>query len=245
MNHFKSSAELKASAREHLLGHYGTVIGAFLIVAAITSAVTLAVSLIVDINTIPGTVIYYAIMFLVSVLTGLFSSGSAYLYLKLICGRPVSVGDLFYGFQLCPDKAIIIQAWITLITYLSSLPQIILNCLILANITNTDKILRYMLPYALSLNLSGVVSVMLSLFYAQTYFLLHDFPQYTARELLQKSRRLMVHHKGRLFYLYVSFLPLMLLGLLSCGLAMLWIIPYMAATEAEFFLDLIQHNTNC
>lgn len=214
MNHFKSSAELKASAREHLLGHYGTVIGAFLIVAAITSAVTLAVSLIVDINTIPGTVIYYAIMFLVSVLTGLFSSGSAYLYLKLICGRPVSVGDLFYGFQLCPDKAIIIQAWITLITYLSNLPQIILNCLILANITNTDKILRYMLPYALSMILSGVVSVMLSLFYAQTYFLLHDFPQYTAKELLQKSRRLMVHHKGRLFYLYVSFLPLMLLGLL-------------------------------
>ena len=198
-----------------------------------------------DINTIPGTVIYYAIMFLVSVLTGLFSSGSAYLYLKLICGRPVSVGDLFYGFPLCPDKAIIIQAWITLITYLSSLPQIILNCLILANITNTDKILRYMLPYALSMILSGVVSVMLSLFYAQTYFLLHDFPQYTAKELLQKSRRLMVHHKGRLFYLYVSFLPLMLLGLLSCGLAMLWIIPYMAATEAEFFLDLIQHNTNC
>ncbi len=236
---------MKASAREHLLGHYGTVIGAFLIVAAITSAVTLAVSLIVDINTIPGTVIYYAIMFLVSVLTGLFSSGSAYLYLKLICGRPVSVGDLFYGFQLCPDKAIIIQAWITLITYLSNLPQIILNCLILANITNTDKILRYMLPYALSMILSGVVSVMLSLFYAQTYFLLHDFPQYTAKELLQKSRRLMVHHKGRLFYLYVSFLPLMLLGLLSCGLAMLWIIPYMAATEAEFFLDLIQHNTNC
>lgn len=198
-----------------------------------------------DINTIPGTVIYYAIMFLVSVLTGLFSSGSAYLYLKLICGRPVSVGDLFYGFQLCPDKAIIIQAWITLITYLSNLPQIILNCLILANITNTDKILRYMLPYALSMILSGVVSVMLSLFYAQTYFLLHDFPQYTAKELLQKSRHLMVHHKGRLFYLYVSFLPLMLLGLLSCGLAMLWIIPYMAATEAEFFLDLIQHNTNC
>lgn len=236
---------MKVSAREHLLGHYGTVIGAFLIVVAIMGAISLAVSLIVDISTIPGTVIYYAIMFLVSVLTGLFSSGSAYLYLKLICGRPVSVGDLFYGFQLCPDKAIVIQAWITLITYLSSLPQIILNYLMLANITHADKMLRYMLPYALSMILSGTVSVMLSLFYAQTYFLLHDFPQYTAKELLQKSRRLMVHHKGRLFYLYVSFLPLMLLGLLSCGLAMLWIIPYMAATEAEFFLDLIQHNTNC
>lgn len=243
MNQFKSSAELKASAREHLLGHYGTVTGAFMITGLLTSIITLAVSLIVDLSTIPGTIIYYAIMFLVSVLTGLFSSGSAYLYLKLICGRPVSVGDLFYGFQLCPDKAIIIQAWITLITYIASLPQIILNYMMLANVNHLNKLMNLMLPYALSLIFSGVVSVMLGLFYAQAYFLLHDFPQYTAKELLQKSRRLMVHHKGRLFYLYVSFLPLMLLGFLSFGLALLWVVPYMAATEAEFFLDLIRHNT--
>lgn len=243
MNQFKSSAELKASAREHLLGHYGTAIGALMIMGALTGTITLAVSLIVDLSTIPGTVIYYAIMFLVSVLTGLFSSGSAYLYLKLICERPVSVGDLFYGFQLAPDKAIIIQAWISLITYIASLPQIILNYLMMANANHLDKVMNLMLPYALSLILSGVVTVMLGLFYAQTYFLLHDFPQYTAKELLQKSRRLMVHHKGRLFYLYVSFLPLMLLGFLSFGLALLWVVPYMTATEAEFFLDLIRHNT--
>lgn len=245
MNQFKSSAELKASAREHLLGHYGTTIGALMIMGALTGTITLAVSLIVDLSTIPGTIIYYAIMFLVSVLTGLFSSGSAYLYLKLICGRPVSVGDLFYGFQLAPDKAILIQAWISLITYIASLPQIILNYIMMANASHLDKIMNLMLPYALSLILSGAVSVMLGLFYSQTYFLLHDFPQYTARELLQKSRRLMVHHKGRLFYLYVSFLPLMFLGFLSFGLALLWVIPYMTATEAEFFLDLIKHHTNC
>lgn len=243
MSQFKSSAELKANAREHLLGHYGTAIGAFLITGALIGIITIAVSLIVDLSTIPGTIIYYAIMFLVSVLTGLFSSGSAYLYLKLICGRPVSVGDLFYGFQLCPDKAIVIQAWITLITYIASLPQIILDYIMIANANHLDKMMNLMVPYALSLILSGVVSVMLGLFYAQTYFLLHDFPQYSAKELLQKSRRLMVHHKGRLFYLYVSFLPLMLLGFLSFGLALLWVIPYMTATEAEFFLDLIRHNT--
>lgn len=243
MNQFKSSSELKASAREHLLGHYGTVIGAFLLMGLILGTATIAVSLVVDLSTIPGTIIYYAIMFLISVLTGLFTSGNAYLYLKVICGRPVSVGDLFYGFQLCPDKAITIQAWITLITYIANLPQIILNYIMMTNFHRMDQVMNLMLPYALSLILSGVVSVMLGLLYEQAFFLLHDFPQYTAKELLQKSRRLMVHHKGRLFYLYVSFLPLMLLGLLSCGLALLWVIPYMAATEAEFFLDLIQHNT--
>lgn len=240
MSRFKSSAELKASAREHLLGHYGTVIGAFLLMGLILGTATIAVSLVVDLSTIPGKIIYYAIMFLISVLTGLFTSGNAYLYLKVICGRPVSVGDLFYGFQLCPDKAITIQAWITLITYIANLPQIILNYIMMTNFHRMDQVMNLMLPYALSLILSGVVSVMLGLLYEQAFFLLHDFPQYTAKELLQKSRRLMVHHKGRLFYLYVSFLPLMLLGLLSCGLALLWVIPYMAATEAEFFLDLIQ-----
>lgn len=243
MSRFKSSAELKASAREHLLGHYGTVIGAFLLMGLILGTATIAVSLVVDLSTIPGTIIYYAIMFLISVLTGLLTSGNAYLYLKVICGCPVSVGDLFYGFQLCPDKAITIQAWITLITYIANLPQIILNYIMMTNFHRMDQVMNLMLPYALSLILSGVVSVMLGLLYEQAFFLLHDFPQYTAKELLQKSRRLMVHHKGRLFYLYVSFLPLMLLGLLSCGLALLWVIPYMAATEAEFFLDLIQHNT--
>lgn len=243
MNQFKSSAELKASAREHLLGHYGTAIGAYLIMTAILGTVTIAVSLIVDITTVVGTVIYYGIMFLISLLIGLFSSGSAYLYLKIICGRPVSVGDLFYGFQLCPDKAIAIQAWITLITFVASLPEFVLNSVILSNISHPDKIVGLMLPYALSLILSGVVSVLVGLFYAQTFFLLHDFPQYTAKELLKKSRRLMVHHKGRLFYIYVSFIPLMLLGLLSFGLALLWVLPYMAATEAEFFLDLIRNNS--
>ena len=174
MSRFKSSAELKASAREHLLGHYGTVIGAFLLMGLILGTATIAVSLVVDLSTIPGTIIYYAIMFLISVLTGLFTSGNAYLYLKVICGRPVSVGDLFYGFQLCPDKAITIQAWITLITYIANLPQIILNYIMMTNFHRMDQVMNLMLPYALSLILSGVVSVMLGLLYEQAFFLLHE-----------------------------------------------------------------------
>lgn len=243
MNSFKSSAELKASAREHLLGHYGTVIGAELILLVFSGAVSMAANLLVDITTVIGSIIYYTILFFISILMGLFTSGTCYLYLKLICGRPISISDLFYGFQFAPDKAITVQTWITLISYAASLPQFILTCKISLVGPNMEKITALLLPYSLSLIFSGTVSVVLSLFYAQTFYLLHDFPQYTAQELLQKSRRLMVHHKGRLFYLYVSFLPLMLLGLFSFGLALLWVVPYMTATQTEFFLDLIRHNS--
>ncbi|MDE6319111.1 MAG: hypothetical protein K2M22_05290, partial [Lachnospiraceae bacterium] len=67
MNQFKSSAELKASAREHLLGHYGTVIGAEMLLLGLSGSVSLAVSLLVDITTVIGSVIYYAILFFISV----------------------------------------------------------------------------------------------------------------------------------------------------------------------------------
>lgn len=254
MNRFKSSAELKASAREHLLGHYGTAIGAFMLMGLLIGTVSCVVVFLVPPYTVVNVILYYVIMFLVSALTGLFNSGLSYLYLKLVCGRPVSVGDLFYGFQMCPDKAIIMQAWITLITYLASLPQIVItymmnkvsmseNMTLLLTESQMTQLMKFMLPYSLSLILSGVVSVVLSLIYAQAFFLLHDFPQYSATELLKKSRRLMVHHKGRFFYLCVSFIPLFLLAFLSWGLALLWVMPYIFATEAEFFLDLIKNNT--
>lgn len=260
MNRFKSSAELKASAREHLLGHYGTAIGAFLIMGFFIGVVSCVVSFLVPPYTIINVILYYSIMFLVSILSGLFTSGLSYLYLKLVCGRPVSVSDLFYGFRLHPNKAVSMQAWITLLTYIASLPQIVITYMInrismrggttgflsetlFFSENQMSQLMKLMLPFSLSLILSWVVSVMLNLIYAQAFFLLHDFPQYSARDLLKKSRRLMVHHKGRLFYLCVSFIPLFLLGFLSFGLALLWVLPYMAATEAEFFLDLIRNNT--
>lgn len=169
---------------------------------------------------------------------GLLVSGNCFLYLKISCGRPVTVGDIFYGFRLCPDKALMIQLWITLISYIANLPMIIIGY----QMTSSVSSLTLMLPYSLAMILSYAVSIILSLIYQQAFYLLHDFPQYSARELLTMSRRLMKGHKGRLFYIYVSFLPLVLVSLLSCGIAMLWVAPYMAATQAEFFLDVIKNS---
>lgn len=72
---------------------------------------------------------------------------------------------------------------------------------------------------------------------------MHDFPQYSARELLSMSRKLMIGNKVRLFYIYLSYMPLLLLGILSCGIALLWIIPYMNATLAEFYMDIVRNTS--
>lgn len=241
MNNFKkykSSAELKAIAKEHMFGRYGTAVGASVIVMLIVGFINFFSTIFLDTMTIPGIVLNYLISFVVSVLAGLFTSGESYFYLRICCGRPVMVKDVFYGFKLFPNKAVSIQFYISVWIYLSMLPMTVFSYMVMNDANNAPL----MLAYSLAMILYGVVSMMISLIYSQAFFLLHDFPDYSVKELLGMSKKLMKGSKGRLFYIIVSFLPLMLLSLLSCGIAYLWLVPYMNATCAEFFLDLIKNN---
>lgn len=240
LNRYKSSSELKAIAKEHLFGKYSTAIGALIIVFMIVSFVSFFSTIFINTTTIVGIVLNFLVSFVISVLTGLFTSGERYFYLKISCGRPVTISDVFYGFKLFPNKAVLIQLYLSICLYIAMLPMTITSYMV----TRSPKNSLLMLLYSLSMILYGVVTIIISLVYSQAMFLLHDFPNYSAKELLAMSRKLMNGSKGRLFYLNVSFLPLLLLGILSCGIAYLWLVPYMNATRTEFFLDLMKNNHN-
>ena len=236
MNKFKSSAELKALAKEHMLGKYGVTIGATLVMSLIIGFVSMFSTIFLDTTTIIGLVLNFLISFVISVLTGLFTSGETYFFLKIACGKQVTFSDIFYGFKLFPNKAVLIQLYITSWLYIAMLPMTIFSYLVQKNPTNAVL----MLFYSLALILYLVVAVIISVVYSQAFYLLHDFPNYSVKELLVMSRKIMKGSMGRYFYLTVSFIPLTLLGILSCGIVLFWIIPYMNATYAEFFLDLMK-----
>lgn len=236
MSSLRSSAELKAAAKEHMFGHYGTAIGAWLLVTVSTMFFSLAATAFVeDTTTVPGMCLYITVSYAISVLTGLLASGSAYFYLKIVCGQHVTVNDIFYGFRFYPDKALLIQAWTALFTYVFDLPRFIVTSRLSASPDAQE-----LLIYAACTILSLIVPVIINLFYGQAFFLLHDFPQYTPRELLATSRRLTRGRRLKLLYIYVSFLPYLVPCVLSCGIAMLWVLPYINATLAEFYLDLVR-----
>lgn len=237
LNRYKSSSELKALAKEHMFGKYGTAIGAFIVVFMIITLTSFFSTIFIDTTKVVGIVINFIISFIISVLTGLFTSGEKYFYLKISCGQPVTVNDVFYGFQLFPNKAILIQLFLTLCIYISMVPMTILSYMVVRD----PKDAMLTLFYSLSLIFYGLVTMILSLLYSQAFYLLHDFPNYSAKELLAMSRKLMKGSKGRLFYLIMSFIPLLMLGILSCGIAYLWLMPYINATMAEFFLDLVKN----
>ena len=236
MNKYKSSAELKALAKEHMLGKYGVAIGAAVIVSLITGFITLFSTIFLDTATVIGVILNFLISFVISFLTGLFVYCEAYFYLKIACGKQVTISDVFYGFKLFPNKAVLLQLFLAVWLYLGMLPMTILSYMV----SKDPKNAVLMLMYSLSMILYLVVVVVISIIYAQIFFLLHDFPNYSVKELLTMGRKIMKGSMGRYFYLTVSFIPLLLLSLLSCGIALLWVTPYMNATYAEFFLDLMK-----
>lgn len=237
LHRYQSSTELKAAAKEHLFGKYGTVVSAVAAVAAISAVVAAFCMALIDSDTVPGIILLYIILCVLFVLFGLFLSGIAYFSLKLSCGRSVAINDIFYGFQMFPGKALLIQLYLALWVCTAALPICFLFYFLHQEIQKPALILICSL---MSIG-GGVVIVMVILNYLQAFFLLHDFPNYSVTELLSLSRRLMNGSKFRFFYLLASFIPLMLLGWLSYGIAYLWLLPYMCTTLAGFFLDLIKN----
>ena len=69
-----------------------------------------------------------------------------------------------------------------------------------------------------------------------------DFPAYTAKQIMRTSRNVMKGHKARLFYLGVTLIPYYLLSFLSCGIALLWVIPFRKTLLTNFYLDLMHRD---
>lgn len=235
MKEHLSSAGLKALAKGQLLGHYGTAVGAYALHLLCVTAASAAAYFLIDTSSVLGTVIYYAATFIISLLSGLFVCGEAYIYLKLACSRPIFVKDLFWGFQNAPNKILKMQAVLALISTVCNLPTAFLPLLY----QQPDN--PYFLLFFIILMLIGcAVNIILELMFSQCYYLMLDFPQYSARDTLKMSCKIMKGNKGRLFYINISFLPLFLLGLCTCCITYLWIFPYFQAVEANFYLDLMK-----
>ena len=71
--------------------------------------------------------------------------------------------------------------------------------------------------------------------YSMAYYVKLDHPDYGWKACIDESRRLMDGHKWEKFVLDLSFLGWIFVGALCLGVGTLWVTPYMAATEAQFY----------
>ncbi len=92
----------------------------------------------------------------------------------------------------------------------------------------------YIMLWSLLLIIPGIIA---GFSYAMTFFILADNPDIGAGEALERSKRVMKGNRWKLFSLYCRFIGWFLLAILTCGIGLLWVQPYMFTSMAAFYED--------
>ena len=100
-------------------------------------------------------------------------------------------------------------------------------------------IIVYVVLWLLLLIVPGILA---ALSYSQTFFILADDNSISARDAMNKSKAMMKGKRYDLFCLGCRFIGWGLLCIITLGIGLLWLIPYMHISFAKFYDDL-KNNT--
>jgi len=221
-----------------MLGKYRNAISILLASDLILNTISLFTT--TAYNSTLGIIIGVIISFILTIFGTILSVGQCSFYLNIACEQPYQFSDLFTGFKIHPDKTIITQVITQLLTLLPLIPAIVV--MLITTAFYAQNIVISFLVACFLLIIGAGISWWISLRFSQVYYLLLDFPDYSAMDLLKMSWKLMKGNVGRLLYIQVSFLPLMLAGFMSFGIGLLLVHPYRNMTYTLFYLDLMQAN---
>ncbi|WP_051523420.1 DUF975 family protein [Ligilactobacillus hayakitensis] len=209
--------ELRRSARQKLAGNWTWAVIFTVIYSIVTSIIESIFSGKLDLKTtlesgVPPRI--YVGLTLSALITGIFSAGAVYTFLDFVEGKREEnyFAAVFSGFT---------KGRFT-------------NTLLTNILVSVFTVL-----WTLLLVIPGIIK---SLAYSQTFYILKDMMQANKdvglTEAITESRKLMNGHKWEYFLLQLSFLGWIILGVLSLGIGMFWVIPYMETTNAQYYRKL-------
>ncbi|TLS49434.1 DUF975 family protein [Paenibacillus antri] len=80
-----------------------------------------------------------------------------------------------------------------------------------------------------------VPGIIAALRYSMSYFILLENPGLSPLDAINRSKEMMQGHKMQLFLLQLSFIGWALLCVLTLGIGLLWLMPYMQTSMAAFY----------
>lgn len=212
--------EVKSQAREALRGNWGLAVGTTFLIGLITSFVPSLVEV--------------------------FMSGGFGNYFEQEQAPPAAVfGSLFVSLLLAPLGVGLYWFFLRLVR--GEGPTLGSVFEVYADLKNSIKLIFtnivigfFVFLWSLLLVIPGIIK---ALAYSQTFFVLKDHPEYGILQAITESRKLMDGYKWKYFLLQLSFIGWVLLAILTLGIGLLWVIPYMNASYATFYQNLVTANT--
>lgn len=95
----------------------------------------------------------------------------------------------------------------------------------------------YTFLWSLLLYVPGIIK---AISYSQTFYLMRENPELSGEQAIQLSMKMMHGHKMEYFLLQLSFIGWILLGYITFGIGLLWVMPYISTAQAEFHKELLK-----
>ena len=95
-------------------------------------------------------------------------------------------------------------------------------------------IILFFLLWMILLIIPGIIA---AISYSMTFYILADDNSIGAMDAIDKSKKMMDGYKWKYFCLCLRFLGWALLCILTLGIGLLWLMPYMQVTMAKFYDD--------
>lgn len=230
----KTCRQLKTAARGNLIGNYRITMGAFVIVMLLGTIIEIPFSRLVNGAATPTTnyIIYYIAEFLIAILSGVLQIGLFRIHLSIARKKECNVSDVFCCFKSRTDRYILGYLLVFAVSLIGMLPALYVYFFCDLTLAKLPLIIGLLL-------LSLVFSVFINIVLALVFFVMLDNEDMSIVQCFKKAVGLMKGNKGRLFYIYLSFIGMWLLVVLSLGIGYLWVEPYMIQTYTMFYLDVI------
>lgn len=234
MKHYKKGALLFADARRSLLGHLATAVWSLLLFMLLSLFLNQIAASFAAEKSILSFIISVAAAYVTSLFISLFGVGLSSVFLNLQYGQPASMRNLLVCFRENQDRAVQTRAYVTLGERLCLFPLQLLLFL------TSGGPLAERAPLLLGVGGASIAACTLwTLTYAMTNFLLLDFPDTEAGQILRASRSMMRGNRLRLLLLMLRLLPMHLLGIFSLGLANIYAGCCQHACAAAFYKDMM------
>lgn len=228
--------EIKAKAKEKLEGKYVKPILAIVLFAAIECLfITIAQMIYNTYMSIPFTII----------ICGLYLMGLYEIFIKLAHGKEGKLTDLFsrtdlfwkcsavtiivivVTFLCCLLEVLAFKSLAVFVFYQTEMPQLLSIFMILIGVLLCSAIATFYVALAIS--------------FSQVYFVLYDNEQMPVKDVFSKSMDLIEDYKIDYLLYTISFIGWAILGILTFGILLFWLIPYKSVADVLFYDELVKH----
>lgn len=200
--------EIKRSARKSLSGHWATTALLTLLSFILLQLVPFQFERTVSGSWLSQATPWYTqpVEFVYSLLLVPLTVGITWFYIDLIRGQQPKISDTFDNYQ---------------------------SLRLSLKLVGTSLLVGiYVLLWLLLLIIPGIYK---GFAYAQTFYILKDHPDYSINEAITASRKLMWKKKWKYFLLNISFIGWLILGIITIGIVLLWVVPYINASNSVFY----------